>query len=260
MNRLNLNKMIKFLGNPNIFVFSIAWMIVLVIIGTIAQRDIGLYQAQQIFFSSWLGWLGYIPYPSGRLLMFLISFNLLFYFFRPNIFKLSKLGITITHLGALLLMLGGGITAYYSQEGRMAIAEGETSNYIEDYYIKHLTEIEDGLEPYTGHNPNPKERHPSRQYPSATGPIDILCKAKNGDIVVLEIKAHEAKDSVFGQILRYIGHLKRSPLGKGKNIRGIILASDFPDKARYSRIGLPVDNPKDFIKFRKHNFAPLEDI
>jgi len=147
-----------------------------------------------------------------------------------------------------------------TKEENLQRVRKEKEKHIEDYYIKHLTEIEDGLEPYTGHNPNPKERHPSRQYPSATGPIDILCKAKNGDIVVLEIKAHEAKDSVFGQILRYIGHLKRSPLGKGKNIRGIILASDFPDKARYSRIGLPVDNPKDFIKFRKHNFAPLEDI
>ena len=148
MNKLNLNKMIKFLGNPNIFVFGIAWMIVLVIVGTIAQRDMGLYQAQQIFFSSWVGWFGFIPYPSGRLLMFIISFNLLFYFFRPNIFKLSKLGITITHLGALLLMIGGGITAYYSQEGRMAITEGEISNYFEDYYSKELVVVDNSNQDY----------------------------------------------------------------------------------------------------------------
>ena len=148
MNKLNLNKMIKFLGNPNIFVFGIAWMIVLVIVGTIAQRDMGLYQAQQIFFSSWVGWFGFIPYPSGRLLMFIISFNLLFYFFRPNIFKLSKLGITITHLGALLLMIGGGITAYYSQEGRMAITEGEISNYFEDYYNKELVIVDNSNQDY----------------------------------------------------------------------------------------------------------------
>ena len=148
MNNIKLNKIIKFLGNPNIFVFGIAWMIVLVVIGTIAQRDIGLYQAQQIFFSSWIGWFGYLPYPSGRLLMFIISFNLLFYFFRPNIFKLSKLGITITHLGALLLMLGGGITAYFSQEGRMAISEGEISDYFEDYYIKELVIVNDSNQEY----------------------------------------------------------------------------------------------------------------
>ena len=40
-------------------------------------------------------------------------------------------------------MLGGGITAYYSQEGRMAIAEGETSDYFEDYYTKELVIVSD---------------------------------------------------------------------------------------------------------------------
>ena len=143
MNKINTNKIIKFLGSPNIFVFAIAWMIVLVIIGTLAQRDMGLYQAQQLFFSNWIGWLGFIPIPSGRLLMLIVFLNLLFYFFRPNIFKKPKLGITITHIGALLLLFGGGITAYYSQEGRMAIAEGEVSNYFEDYYNKELVIVDE---------------------------------------------------------------------------------------------------------------------
>jgi len=138
MNKIKNKNILKFLSNPNIFVFAIAWMIILVVWGTIAQRDLGLYQAQQLFFSNWIGWLGFIPFPSGRLLMLLMFLNLLFYFFRPNIFKMSKLGVTITHIGAMLLLFGGGITAYYSQEGRMAIAENEMSNYFEDYYNKEL--------------------------------------------------------------------------------------------------------------------------
>ena len=72
MNRYVINKIVKFLGNPNIFVFGIAWMIVLVIIGTVAQRDIGLYQAQQLFFSNWVAWLGFMPVPSGSSLTFFI--------------------------------------------------------------------------------------------------------------------------------------------------------------------------------------------
>ena len=114
--------------------------------------------------------------------------------------------------------------------------------------------------PYTGSNPDNNLRHPSRQFPTATGPIDILCKDINGDIVVLEIKVDEAKDSVFGQILRYIGYIKSDKMSKNKNVRGIILAGDFPEKARYSRIGLPIENQKEFIKFKKHNFSQLEDI
>ena len=142
MNKILINRIIKFLSSPKIFVFGIAWMIVLVIIGTLAQRNIGLYQAQQIFFSSWIAWIKFIPIPSGRLLMLIISINLLFYFVRPNIFKFPKLGITITHLGALLLLLGGGITAYYSQEGRMAIEEGKINNYFEDYYQKEFIVVD----------------------------------------------------------------------------------------------------------------------
>tara|TARA_Y100001970_G_C14135733_1_gene804150 strand:+ start:81 stop:1208 length:1128 start_codon:yes stop_codon:yes gene_type:complete len=138
MNKYKINQIIKFLGNPTIFVFSVAWMIVLVVVGTIVQKDIGLYQAQEIYFSSWFAWIKFLPIPSGRLLMLLVFINLSFYFFRPNIFKISKIGITITHFGALLLLLGGGVTAYYSQEGRMAINEGDVSNYIEDYYNKEL--------------------------------------------------------------------------------------------------------------------------
>jgi len=139
--KILINKSIKFLGNPNIFVFAIAWMIVLVVIGTLAQRDIGLYQAQQLFFSNWIFWIKFIPIPSGRLLMLLIFINLLFYFACPNIFKSSKIGITITHFGALLLLFGGGVTAYYSQEGQMAIEEGSYNNYFEDYYNKELVII-----------------------------------------------------------------------------------------------------------------------
>ena len=44
--------MIQKLSNPKIFVFTIIWMMFLVLIGTIAQRDIGLYQAQQQYFFS----------------------------------------------------------------------------------------------------------------------------------------------------------------------------------------------------------------
>ena len=74
--------------------------------------------------------------------------------------------------------------------------------------------------------------------------------------MVIEIKANEAKDSVFGQILRYIGWVHRNLDGGYNKVRGIILAAGFPDKARYSRIGLELlnDNYKEFLNFKKHGF------
>ena len=49
--------MIKFISNPRIFVITIIWLMFLVVIGTIAQRDIGLFQAQKKYFTSLLLWL-----------------------------------------------------------------------------------------------------------------------------------------------------------------------------------------------------------
>ena len=148
-----------------------------------------------------------------------------------------------------------------SKKQHEEIVRQEREKHIEDYYIQHLDDIEDGLQPYHGKNPNENLRHPSRQFSTATGPIDILCKGKNGDIVVLEIKVDEAKDSVFGQILRYIGCIKSDNIiSKNKNVRGIILAGGFSDKARYSRIGLPTENQEKFIKFIPHHFSSLEEV
>ncbi|HEX40513.1 MAG TPA: DUF91 domain-containing protein, partial [Phycisphaerales bacterium] len=90
------------------------------------------------------------------------------------------------------------------------------------------------------------------QFSTPIGRIDLLCIAKKGEYVVVEIKADEAQDSVFGQILRYIGWVHRNVKGGRDNVRGIILASEFPESARYSRIGLMKPNYKEFLQFKKH--------
>lgn len=111
---------------------------------------------------------------------------------------------------------------------------------IENFYAKNLHLIEKGLK---------LER---QQYPTAIGPIDMLCKDASGRFVVVEVKAEEARDSVFGQVLRYIGWVHRNLDGGNKNVRGVILARAFPETARYSRIGLGVlsDDYEDFLKFK----------
>ena len=136
--------MIKFLANPRIFVFTIIWMMVLVFVGTIAQRDVGLYLAQQKYFSSLLLWLEIgdfqvLPLPGGLLTMIILFVNLLAFFFKPNIWTKNKLGVLIIHGGALILLLGGGITAGFSNEGRMVITEGQSSNYIENWYEREFS-------------------------------------------------------------------------------------------------------------------------
>ena len=136
--------MIKFISNPRIFVITIIWLMFLVVIGTIAQRDIGLFQAQKKYFTSLLLWLeiggfNILPLPGGLLTMSILFINLSSFFLKPNIWTKNKIGILITHGGALILLIGSGITAVFSSEGSMMIAEKNSSNYIQNLYEKEFS-------------------------------------------------------------------------------------------------------------------------
>ena len=96
---------------------------------------------QKIYFSSWVHWIYFIPLPAGRLLMVVMFINLCALSLRKSLWQYKKSGILIVHFGALLLLFGGGVTAYFSYEGRMTIKEGNSSNYIEDYFTRELAII-----------------------------------------------------------------------------------------------------------------------
>lgn len=99
--------------------------------------------------------------------------NLLGLTLRKSLWQYKKLGILIVHSGAILLLFGGGITAYFSYEGRMTIKEGNSSNYIEDYYIKELAII-------------PLEKQPTVFYQEELSDENIL--KFNHDNISLDIK------------------------------------------------------------------------
>lgn len=115
---------------------------------------------------------------------------------------------------------------------------------IESFYVENLSLLEEGLQLVPD----------GRQYSTPIGRIDLLCESQDGEYVIVEIKADDADDSVFGQILRYIGWVHRNIEHAEYNVRGIILAGKFPEAARHSRIGLLKDDYKEFLGFKKHGF------
>jgi hypothetical protein len=127
-------------------------------------------------------------------------------------------------------------------EDAESIERAEIEKDIETFYYAHPELLEKGL----------AIRENGRQFPTPIGRIDLLCTSKEGEYVVIEVKAQEAQDSVFGQILRYIGWVHRNIDGARDKVRGIILASKFPETARYSRIGLMKPDYQKFIKFKEH--------
>ena len=138
---MRIKDIINFLKQPKIFVFAIIWMMMLVVLGTLAQKDMGLYAAQNRYFSAWITWFWFIPMPGGRLTLIIILINLSFFFFKKSIWKIKKLGIVILHLGGILLLVGGGLTAMFSSEGNMVIEESAQSNHVEDYHFMELAII-----------------------------------------------------------------------------------------------------------------------
>ena len=140
------------LYDPKIFVITIIWLMVLVFFGTIEQKYIGLYAAQNKYFSSLILWVWYLPLPGGMLTMSILIINLFSFLFKKNIWKKNNVGILTIHTGVILLLLGAAITYFFSYEGAMQLTtEYKNSNFIQSYHDKELaivniTEFQDSLE------------------------------------------------------------------------------------------------------------------
>lgn len=72
-----------------------------------------------------------------------------------------------------------------------------------------------------------------QQYPTKTGPIDILAISKDKkELLVVELKKGRASDKVVGQIQRYMGFVHEKVAGKDQLVRGIIIASEDDKRIR----------------------------
>lgn len=86
-----------------------------------------------------------------------------------------------------------------------------------------------------------------QQYPSDTGPIDILALSKDKkEILVIELKRGRASDAVVGQILRYMGFVQAELAEPHQTVRGIIVAME--DDQRIKR-ALSLTPSVDFYRY-----------
>lgn len=134
----NFKSKLLMLASPNVMFFSLIWLMVIVIVGTVAQKYVGLYQAQHAFFSSPFFWWGPIPFPGGLFVMSIIFWCLLVKLIFASKWNIQNAGVIVTHIGGLLILVGGLLTVLSSSEGSMQIYEGETSNFITDYHAREL--------------------------------------------------------------------------------------------------------------------------
>jgi hypothetical protein len=126
------------LARPILLFYALPWLMILLILGTIAQRYIGLYQSQKIFFGSFILWVGYIPLPGAYTTISLIATALVSKLAFKSPVRKHSAGIIIIHISALILLIGGLITAASREEGYMVLSDGEMSHKISDYHDREL--------------------------------------------------------------------------------------------------------------------------
>jgi restriction system protein len=72
-----------------------------------------------------------------------------------------------------------------------------------------------------------------QQYPTDTGPIDILAVSKDRKrLLVIELKRGRASDSVIGQIARYMGYIQEELADDNQTVEGAIIALEDDQRIR----------------------------
>jgi hypothetical protein len=82
------------------------------------------------------------------------------------------------------------------------------------------------------------ERREGVEYPTAVGPIDILATDGEGNFVVFELKLGRGPDKTMGQLLRYMGWVKKN-LAQDREVYGVIVAKDIDEKLRFAALLVP---------------------
>jgi hypothetical protein len=127
---------LRWLASVELTLICLGLMMILVIFGTLAQVQLGTFQVQKEFFSSFfvyadVGGLKIPLLPGGLSVGGLWLINLVAAFIDRFRFRKRDTGILISHAGLIVLLFGQGLTQLVARESQMPIEIGQTRNYSE---------------------------------------------------------------------------------------------------------------------------------
>lgn len=104
--------------------------------------------------------------------------------------------------------------------------------YLEDFIVSNWSKLDFGekLTLYEDADGNSGQQY----YAEGVGYIDILALDKNNNFVVIELKKGRKNDEVVGQVLRYIGWVRRHLATKGQDVRGLVIVGEKNQKLEYA--------------------------
>lgn len=116
-------------------VICLALLFLLTLLGTFHQVSHGLYDAQQRYFGAWITLVGgIVPLPGAQLVLWVLFVNLVAVTAVRFVYRWSRVGILIIHLGMFVMFFGMFFVSYFAQESFLRLQEGEWRNTSEDYH------------------------------------------------------------------------------------------------------------------------------
>ncbi|NPA90922.1 MAG: DUF1016 family protein, partial [Chloroflexi bacterium] len=109
--------------------------------------------------------------------------------------------------------------------------------HLHDFLVTNWDQTELGRE-WTIYR-EPDDELAGYEYPTGVGRIDILARHKERPAwLVVELKRDRAADRTLGQVLRYIGWIKRHLAAPNEEVYGLIIAADVEKNLLYSLEGV----------------------
>jgi restriction system protein len=103
--------------------------------------------------------------------------------------------------------------------------------YVEGFIVSNFDTIFNGqLKIYED-----TEGNDGQQYNTDIGSIDILAvEPRSNSFVVIELKKGRPSDQVVGQVLRYMGWVKKNLCTNGQAVKGLVICRDHDPKLTYA--------------------------
>jgi restriction system protein len=102
--------------------------------------------------------------------------------------------------------------------------------HLEDFIIDNFDTIFKG-----DFNLVQEEGMDAQQYSTEIGPIDILAfEPRSSSFVVIELKKGRPSDQVVGQVMRYMGWVRKNLCTNGQGVKGLIICQEHDKKLSYA--------------------------
>jgi hypothetical protein len=126
--------------------------------------------------------------------------------------------------------------------------------HLEEFIVENWHKIDFGekLTLYEDENGNSGQQY----YTEEVGYIDLLARDPKGNFVVIELKKGRKDDEVMGQVLRYMGWVRKNLCKKNEEVRGLIVVGERDKKLQYAleEIGAKVTAMIYQVSFKLNKF------